>query len=443
MKRTRRNSIIVLITLVVLLIISIQPVDYTVFTEQDYFKKTQSHIQSLNFDPVKENFTTGWSKSSITPEKPVRLTGLRFNPYESIADSIWIKTFIIASKEDTIALITYDLWIIHPHLSKYLQNEIKNRIPSINAIYFSATHTHSSIGGWASGALGQLIVGGNHEETLEFIGDQTISSLKKSISNLEETIISYGRASTYGLVVNRLDRENGPVDSFIRYLLFEHKSGKKAIYSTFSAHTVFLSKDKNNLSADYPGLFLLKMQQADSLDLASFAAGAMGSHTPIIENRDDSYTAMELYSGKLAEFYINSTPDSQDSMLNVNFQTIPVSIPSPQFRISENWRLRPWIFEGLLGTTSASITCLQLGNVLMVGLPIELSGEFYQDLESKAQKKGFHLMITTFNGTYLGYAPRNTYYNEVKKAETRSMNWYGPYSGEYFSSLIEEIIHRL
>ena len=56
-----------------------------------------------------------------------------------------------------------------------------------------------------------------------------------------------------------------------------------------------------------------------------------------------------------------------------------------------------------MGEYKPRVSVLRVGNVLLVGLPVELSGEYYSEIAELCNRKGLSLMITSFNGWYLGY----------------------------------------
>ncbi len=93
-----------------------------------------------------------------------------------------------------------------------------------------------------------------------------------------------------------------------------------------------------------------------------------------------------------------------------------------------------------MGVSDASITALRVGNTVLVGLPVELSGEFYPKFDAICKRRGLSLMITSFNGKYLGYVNPESYYFTLNHSETRGMNWFGPQNGEYFVELVNKIL---
>jgi hypothetical protein len=116
-----------------------------------------------------------------------------------------------------------------------------------------------------------------------------------------------------------------------------------------------------------------------------------------------------------------------------------VAVRTPHIRIADNWRLRPWLFEALMGKQDPYINILRVGDVVLLGLPCELSGEFYPRFAQICRERNLYLIITTFNGNYLGYVTPDEYYS-LRKYETRDMNWFGPYNGAYFTELIQGIL---
>lgn len=436
------------ISLSICTILLVAPVDTTDYRDSKFYTSTLARKDSLAMQLEQQQeqkygqnstLQAGWGRASITPAEPVRLTGKNFAPFEHIFDSVFVRTFMFDNDYQRVVLVSYDLWFIHPNLAHYLRQRIQSEFPEIDGIYFTANHSHTSIGGWASGLLGTLVVGGNHQETVKFIGESTIASIYEAKESLRPSKYGFGSVATEGLVANRLV-QNGPVDGKLRILQLENDQYQLASFTTYSAHSVYMNKDINTLSADYSGPFLNYVEQMEGMDFASFAPGATGSHTPV-GRKPFVHQKMLDYSRKLAKYFGQAqkgiTSDSTEVLRYVEW---PVDLRSPHFRIANHWRLRPWIFNAVMGKSRASITALRVGDVVLVGLPVELSGEYYPEFESICKQKGLSLMITTFNGWYLGYVNPEKYYYTIRNSETREMNWYGPQNGEYFVELIKELL---
>ena len=124
------------------------------------------------------------------------------------------------------------------------------------------------------------------------------------------------------------------------------------------------------------------------------------------------------------------------------YQRLPIDLREAHYRIAENWRLRPWVFDNLFGATNAHFDILQIGSLQLIGSSGELSGVFYASLDSLADQVDKQLVITTFNGGYIGYITPDKYYDSLTKAEVRDMNWFGPYNGAYFQEMLEALIKK-
>ena len=429
--------------LLVLGLILFTTVDTTDYQQTSYYKSTMARedslVEILKQQQQQGSLKAGWGVANITPEEPVRLTGKNFSPYDQIFDSVYVRTIMFNNGSQKIALLSYDLWIIHPVLAHAMRNLIKQHFPDITGIYFTANHSHTSIGGWASGLLGTLIVGGNHPETVDFLGEQTIKSLRQAEQMLRPITLGSGEIATDGLVTNRLNSQ-GLLDDKLRVLKMINDQGQVAVFNTYSAHSVYMNKDINTLSADYPGPFLDFIRDSGDIHFASFAPGATGSHTPI-GRKPFERSKMLNYSQELASYFRSLQGKIKTDSTNVlRYIEWPVDLRSPHFRVSNQVRFRPWIFNSVMGASDASITALRVGNTVLLGLPVELSGEFYPMFEAICKQRGLSLMITSFNGWYLGYVNPEHYYFTLRRSETREMNWFGPQNGEYFVDLVNKIL---
>jgi neutral ceramidase len=118
---------------------------------------------------------------------------------------------------------------------------------------------------------------------------------------------------------------------------------------------------------------------------------------------------------------------------------IPLELGEAQFRVAQEWRLRPSVFHWMAGQDHPYLTALRIGSVIMLGTPCDFSGELSSGIDSLAHAKDFHTIITSFNGGYIGYITHDKYY-EIDHYETRLMNWYGPGNGAYVSEAMQRLL---
>ena len=443
-RKASRFLLFILLSFLFLAVLLIAPVDWTHYQETSYYVQTKQNLdsvtqvlaQQIQTDTVK----IGWAKANITPSSPVPLTAYgQRGRYENVHDSVWIRAIVFTNQYRTIAFLAYDLWIVHPHLAKAIQDTLNQSGLPLDGIYFSATHTHNGYGGWAPGLAGQLIAGEYDENVVRLICSKTREAVTTAYDDAEITQLGFDRYDAAAFVRNRLI-ENGDTDPWLRVLKMQQMpSDATALLCTFSAHTTFISSREKTLATDYAGPLLQALEEIDSTDFAAYAAGTVGSHSPV---KEGEFTYEKLF--QYAENLANTTKSGEDSIpmqtkLTLKYAKLPVAVRTPHIRIADNWRLRPWLFEALMGKQDPYINILRVGDIVMLGLPCELSGEFYPRFAQICKERNIHLMITTFNGNYLGYVTPDEYYS-LKKYETRDMNWFGPYNGAYFTELIQDIL---
>lgn len=421
-------------------LLTITTVDRSPIEEQDFYKSTLSEAQSLELNSTQgEIWLAGWGKANMTPQKPAELVG--YSPrgtYEFVEDSSYVKSIVLSNGQSQIAWINYELLIVHPYLAEEVEKTIRAAFPELDQLIFTATHTHSGLGGYMPGPLGEVAFGGLDENIVRLIADQSLHSIQTAYSSLDTATLSFRKANVEELVANRFIKD-GPIDPFTRQLIFTKKTGQKASILTYSAHATCLSSDFMGLSGDYPFYLMQEMESSD-YDFAIYAAGTVGSHMPLRWGKDPESTAG--YAAKL---------DSINRLKMTQFGTIrnpllangklDLKLRDPHLRISDNLRLRPWLFNYLMGDTNAHLDITRIGTILWIASSGEISGVFYEKWDQLAKEQGLTLIISTFNGGYIGYITPDELYDEHYH-EVREMNWYGPGNGTYFDALIQSQIEK-
>ncbi len=134
---------------------------------------------------------------------------------------------------------------------------------------------------------------------------------------------------------------------------------------------------------------------------------------------------------------IRPQPDSTLALL-----TLPLALLEPHPRVIGNWRVRPWLFYALYGDYPSDLKALRIGQTVLLGTPCDFSGELAAELNPLAAKQSVNLMVTSFDGGYIGYVTPDRYY-ERKTYETRDMNWFGPQNGAYFTEMMAGLLKKL
>lgn len=448
--------------IVVLLACMLTTVDDTPYQEMAYYKQWKESVGSvqrvalklaaggvpLDSSPQKkdtnhQSLNVGWAKVNFTPKSPTPMAGYgvrRGALYTSVQDSIYVRAVVIESGVTKAAIVVADLLIIPPAVTEQLKAKLKATGIPFEQVYLGATHSHNSMGGWSEGIVGKLFGGEFNEANVTWIADAIVKAVQLAQKNVQPASIGYHELADTARVKNRAFKE-GTIDPYLRTVQFIRQDGQKALLCSYAAHSTIMSSDNMALSRDYPGVLIDSLEHGEA-NFAIFMSGAVGSMGPKIEGDSD-------------EIKVTAEADSLESDVqkqltliqpfqNPAFQmvTLPLPLRNPVPRVTTGLSMRPWVFRWAFGDYPNYIKAMRLGNVLMIGFPCDFSGELVAEMSAYAAKKGLKLMVTSFNGGYIGYVTPDKYYGK-DSYETMTMNWFGPYNGAYFQEIARDLIDKM
>jgi neutral ceramidase len=306
-------------------------------------------------------------------------------------------------------------------------------------LYLGATHTHNSVGGWGQKYIGELFAGKYNEQMVQLIANGIVRAIQKAKEDMQTVQTGFSRIQAGHLVINRLVGDKGTEDPWLRVLEFKKSDSTKAVVVSFSAHATTLSDTVLEFSRDYPGMLVEKLEKENNMEEAVFMAGCVGSMGPF-ERPGGDWQQLDTIAAALglsAEDAVDNVFLTTPSYLRM--ATIPLGLREPQWRFSQNWCFRHWLWSELYGDYPNDVKALRIGNTVMIGLPCDFSGELMKALDDYALSKGRQLIVTSFNGGYTGYITKDGHY-DLDAYETRVMNWFGPGNGAYFSEIVRKLI---
>ena len=446
LKITAKVLLSLLILILILLAFTIASVDRTDYRKMAYFKQMNDKLRA--WKPSKDtanNFKAGWAKVNLTPSKPTPTAGYgdrQGKLYQLIHDSVYVRAIVFSNNSKPIALVSCDLLIFPPEVTILLKEKLKTIGFNWSQVYVGTTHTHNSIGAWGKNTVGELFAGKYDQNTVNFIADKVLEAIKKASQSQVSAKVGFGEINAKKLVFNRLVGEKlGTTDPMIRLLKVQKQTGEIALFTTFSAHATTLNADKNFLSADYPGEYV--KQTSKSVNFVSFMAGAVGSSGPTGEDLQDDFQQEKTISEGLSMKVLKELNNIKVQEINdLSLYTFQISLREPQVRFAKNWRFRPWVFKTLFGDYKAEIKALRIGNNVLIGTPCDYSGELMPEVLASAKSRNLNLIVTSFNGGYIGYITHDRHY-DLNSYETRTMNWYGPQNGVYFQDIVQKILRKI
>lgn len=430
------------------LAVSLAPVDDTPYQQMPYYHQTKARLSALPAPPApKTGLRAGWAKVNITPPYTTPTGGYgarRGKHWHVVSDSVYARAVVLDNGSTRVAVVGLDLLITPPTVVEAL----KKRLPEVGLrwenVYMGAIHSHNSLGGWAPGLVGQLIAGGYNEDIVTRITEGVLTAIRQAQASQAPAQLGYAEVEAGDMIYNRIRNSGptGPLDSRLRLLRLRKQTGQSALICSFSGHaTLFEDSMSDYLSRDYPGSLVDRLERKDA-DFAVFLAGAVGSTGPEAKGETD-FAEIRNYAGTLATRIERVLPTVQthtDSMLAM--LTLPLGLREPHPRIIGNWRVRPWLFYAIYGDFPSDLKALRIGNTVLLGTPCDFSGELAVELMPRATRDGVRLMVTSFEGGYIGYVTPDRYYDR-QSYETRDMNWFGPYNGDYFKEMMGGLLDRI
>jgi hypothetical protein len=432
---------IIIITLIVIGLSLIGPIDRTALTDQKNYQDMKTQLDSLTLEESNKNtFETSWDKVSITPSFSMKMAGYTIREkFENVHDSLFARVILIRSNNRNYYLITVDLLVFPPalkdKLSQLLQQENKSPF-----LYLSATHTHNGVGEWHNSMAGNFILGQYNEAWIDETAQKIFNAMTNIEGKLRPSTISYWQADAIEFVENRL-KPGAPYDGIMRGFKLTRNDSSTAQVITFSAHATSITKKSRTLSGDYPAVIIDNLNNRDH-SFGMFMAGMVGSHR-LAGFKELDFELIEKAGEVLTEKIESAKIESSQDSIKLSAVHIPIQFGASQLRIAKNWKVRDWAFSNALSPLQGELTFLEINDIVMIGTPCDFSGEIYvkhlQDLVSSKNKK---LLITSFNGDYNGYITEDEHYETLEKEEVMGLNWVGPYYGQYFTDVITTLLNK-
>jgi hypothetical protein len=419
---------------------SVLPIDRYNYHTEEFYHHMIGKIDSLKKEtqiPHKGKLSIGFAKINLTPSQRTATAGYgnrRGKTYTTVHDSIFVRTMVISNGQTQVAVVSADLLIIPPAVTSLLEQSLPKGF-SLDNTFLGAIHSHNSIGNWGKGVTG-FLYGEYSDSIVHFIADKIRESIIKASQNVLSASINTAHLPLESPVRNRLVK-NGPVDSLLHVVEVIRSDSSKLVLMSYTAHATCLYSRDLELSRDYPGKLVDSLEH-DGYNFAMFMAGAVGSHG--CNPPEAGWSCVDWMSDRIIEDFRNNknklAPLHDSSLV---MYRVPLELGKPQVKVTEDWCVRPWLFEAAFGLSKNYLTVLRIGELVMLGTPCDYSGELTPPLYAFAKEKGLQLMVTSFNGGYIGYITPVQYYDSPHY-ETRLMNWYGPGSGEYMVECMEGMI---
>jgi hypothetical protein len=452
-----KKTIFVLLSIIILTVLAFYmltgSVDHTPYFKKAYYEITRSRLDSAMqiLSPSKGALNVGFARINITPIigaerddptsgtfKVVPLAGYgsrEGRPATGVHDSLFVKVIALKVDEQLVVFVGSDLLIMPPEITITLNKQLKNI--KREQLFLSATHTHSSLGAWASGWVGSQFAGEENPSVRQWLTIKIKTAILSAIEDLQPARMATANFSAPEYVRNRLVGKLGRVNPEFTFVVFQQLTGKKCVLGAYAAHATTISASNMLFSAGYPGYWQNKLEKSVA-HMAVFSAGTVGSHGPVGKGKD--FERARYIGESLADSIIHHLPNlSYREIVPFSYVSCKVRLPEFHVRISMERHLCTALSRQLLPLgEDVWIQGLKISDLVWITSPCDFSGEYALDIKNNLRKRGYKSVISSFNGDYVGYViPRKYYY--LDKYESFTMAWFGPNLGDYFVDIIRRV----
>jgi len=441
--------------LVMIFILNSCTVVKTPYFKTGYYQKTLISLESLKSKArlTNDSIFAGFSKKSITPEiknpfenkksakkSKVPIAGygqLKSKFAEGIHDSIFVKAVALKAGQAMIVIISADLLIMPPNIIDAVAALLEEKGLQRSQLFFSATHTHSSIGGWGYGVLGKLIAGKENSDLEELLIKQIKEVVLNAISDLHPARLGTGSFNGSEYIRNRLTGDPRQNNNDFTYIVIKQLSGKTAIIGSFSAHATTLGRKNTLISGDYPGYWERKVEDSTA-NIAIFCGGSMASQSPVgqgSEFESAKYIGEALADSMSAHLKLTNL----NERLIISSLSLKMHLPEYHFRLAKNINLTTGLSERLMPyPENVYLQALRINNLIWFLTPGDFSAESALLIRERFAGKGYDATVSGYNGSYVGYILPGKYFY-LDNYESLSMGWFGPTMGDYTFELMEQM----
>lgn len=460
MSRTRRNILrataVTAVAGCLLLVATFQSVDHRPALRQSYHAETLARLQAVlaTNQPHTGELDAGFGRALLTPilgASPAHPASGKFGsiplagygdrkgrPASGIHDDLFVKAVALRVGGRLGIMAAADALIVPEEVCQIAVSRLAAELGlSREQVYLGATHTHASIGGWAEGPVGEAFAADFLPGVREWFADRIVEAARLALADLKPAMVGQGRFVAREFVRNRLVGDLGRVDPEFSFLVLQQQDGAKAVLGSFSAHATVLSGDVMEFSGDYPGAWQRAVERGTG-GTAVFFAGGVGSHSPVPGER--GFIGAERMGNTLGAMLLDELPSvAMTNQVPFALAGVDVTLPPLNWRITDGVRFRPWAADALLRAPErVFVQALRIGDIVWMSTPCDFSGELALEIKDLARARGADAVVTSFNGSYIGYVIPNRYYH-LPGYEPRVMSFYGPNTTDY----LDEILRKL
>ena len=451
-KYSIRAGIVVLVLVgLAVLLVGPWPTYSKGFENAGYYKKARAAIQNNGAEAritgSPGQLLAGWGASLITPPMRVPMAGYgarRGKPAEGVHDDLFVKALALSDGQDVAVIVGADILLVPENVADLVREAVAKKTPlTANSIYFTASHTHDSVGAFGPGLVAKVSAGKYQPDIPPFLADAFTTAIVNAYNSLGPAKLANGKIDAPDFIRNRT--REAPVDTELSYLLVEKESGERCYVVNYSAHPTTVGPKFMLYTAEYPGFLQRALEREGAA--AIYVGGALGSSGPRAPEGPSDIDRAQAMGEALAKLVLDASAQPQfRTNLDIAAVGVGFDLPPFQLRLSPRWRLSPFLPPILGVDRDGWMHAVRIGDILLVGAPGDFSGEISLKWKKWAAERGYTMWTSSFCADYAGYISPDQYYDDadaVEEYETGLMSWTGPHQEAFFTALMEHLVEAV
>lgn len=308
-------------------------------------------------------------------------------PATGVHDPLQAMALVLEESGRRVAIVTADVLAFPPDVRNALLQRLASGLPAFDGLILLPSHTHAGIDMTAIAPrndLGIPQLGIFQKELLDF----TLERLERLVRNASQSLVAvklgWAQARLRGWNQNRRT-DGATVDDTLTVIRCDRLDGRPlAALVQWTAHPTFLGPADMAFSAGWPGFMRRELAARIGGGVTTlYANGAQGDQAPVSRGGATGYEQAEHYGRDLAgEAYRVWARVGTTARLPIAVAYRPVTLPErrwhPDFMKTggAEYGMAPEIAQRALdrlAPESTHVSCLRLGDLLIVGVPGELA----------------------------------------------------------------------
>ena len=430
MRRYRAILVVLAFVVVNALGLSLTVINKGSYQNSLYHRFTKQRFAWITSDPPpKHAIRAGWANVTINP------SGDDASGYTA-RDSVQTKVLVLDNGTTRVAMVSVDLHMMPPTVAQALEQKLPKMGFAWKNVYLGATYSPPTAGSWTDDYMGKRQLGPYDAKRVNQLTVAILNAVRLAKASTTPVQIGYSEADLNGQK-QPYAAHNEAGQERLHLLQLRKPTGETALIYTGTLSSI--SGDEST-SSDKAGV-LHKLTQQLEKQTRSFTLSMVGSiQNPDSPNQLNSVNPQALAT-QLAT-WLPQEPVHTDSTLIA--QTAPIIQNDPHIRISQSWRLKPWLAKALYGDYPADLKALRIGQTVFVGCPGGISTEMADNLLALPVAKKRQLIITSYNGGNLGkIVPDDYYFAEKTPYPIGQINRFGPHTAEFFEDMTQSLVSSL